>query len=210
MAGKSDYRGPGLDTTRAFVSIELPGEVKELISGHIERLKDVVAGRMKWVDPHIAHLTLAFLGNVPDARLPLLSHLVDDVGLDSTAFCLSTGQLGIFPNLCRPRVLWLGLEGDIELLLQLQRRLQNALSNKGFAIERRAFKPHVTLGRARGMVEIDEVALSIAGSNSLELPVRELAVVSSVLTPGGPIHTPVHRASLSAVSKAAVKDVGQG
>ncbi len=203
MVNKSGSRGPAPDSTRTFIAIELPSEVKDLISGQIERLKGVVAGGMKWVDPHIAHLTLAFLGNVPDTRLPLLSHLVDDAGLDSTAFSLSTGQLGIFPNLRRPRVLWLGLEGDIELLLQLQRRLQNALSHKGFAVESRAFKPHVTLGRARGrgMVEIDEGALSIAGSNGLEFPVRELAVVSSVLTPGGPIHTPVHRAVLSALAR---------
>ncbi len=186
-------------TTRAFIALELPDQVKDLISAHIKRLKGLVPREVKWVDPRIAHLTLAFLGNVSDNRLPVLSRIVDYVGGACPPFSIKAGPLGAFPNERRPRVIWLGLEGNIRCLSAMHRRLQGELESGGFPIEKRPFMPHVTLGRARGkgVIAIEEGALNLPGSSGLEFPVRELALMSSVLTPRGPIHTPLHRAHLS-------------
>lgn len=199
MADESVSRDRGASTTRAFIAIELPAEVKDVISGHIEDLKAAKVKGVKWVDSDIAHLTVAFLGDVPNARIAVLAGIVDCVASTSPPFSLRTGNLGAFPDMRRPRVVWMGLDGDAESLFTLQRRLQEALRAEGFALERRTFKPHVTLGRARGkgVIAMEEGALNSPGRDRAELPVRELAVMSSALTPRGPVHRPLHRAAMS-------------
>ncbi len=202
MANESVVGDISRDVPRAFIAIELPDHVKKLISAHIERLKSVVTGGVKWVDPGIAHITLAFIGSVPDTRLSLLSRIVDTVASDFPSFGLNTGRLGAFPNTLCPRVLWLGLEDEAQVLMQLQGRLRNALADKEFPTEERAFKAHITLGRARGKasVPLKQNALNFPETDSQRFVVRELVLMSSVLTPQGPIHTPLHRGTLSLVT----------
>ena len=201
MAAESGARNTGRGITRAFIAIELPAEVKELISVHIERLRGFVPRGIKWVDPSIAHLTLAFIGNVPDVRLIPLSRIVDAVAADSPSFVLSMGNLGAFPNTRRPRVLWMGLENDTKLLSGLESRLREALQDEGLPVEKRAFKPHVTLGRARvkGVIPLEDSDLAQQPINSIEFHVREIVLMSSVLTPRGPIHTPLHTSPLGVI-----------
>lgn len=196
----SENTKPG--TTRTFIAVELPADLKRLIAAKIEGLRALAPRGMKWVDPRIAHLTLAFLGNVPDSRLTVLSRVVDNAATASRPFTLNTGPLGAFPNNRRPRVLWLGLRGATESLTTLHSRLQDELEAEGFAVEKRPFKPHVTLGRARGKgaVLLGEDGLNPQSGVNLEFQVRELVVMSSVLTPRGPIHTPLHRSGLSSKS----------
>ena len=193
---------PGFGTTRAFIAIEMPTEAKELIAAYVGRLKGFVPRGVKWVDPQTCHLTLAFLGNVPNDQLPTLFRIMDTVATDSSPLHLKTGLLGVFPNPRRPRVLWLGLEGDTQLLVVTQRRLQDALEVDGFPREHRAFKPHITLGRARGKgaIPIPEAVLNRLAEDTLALEVREIVLMSSVLTARGPIHMPIHRAPLSLAS----------
>ena len=197
---RDPHRTPA--TTRTFIAIEMPVKVKDLIASHVERLKGFVSKGIKWVDPRTAHLTLAFLGNVPDTRLPTLPQIVDSVAAASPPIHLKTGPLGAFPNPRRPRVLWLGLDGDTQLLSRMQGHLQDALEADGFPRERRAFNPHVTLGRARGKgaIPIPEAVLNRLAEDTLALEVREIVLMSSVLTARGPIHTPIHRAPLSLAS----------
>ena len=185
---------------RTFIAIEMPVKVKDLIASHVERLKGLLPRGVKWVDPKTCHLTLAFLGNVPNDRLPSLFRIVDAVASDSPPLRLKTGLLGAFPNPHQPRVIWLGLEGDTQLLAVTQRRLQDALEASGFPRERRAFKPHITLGRARrkGLIPLPETALNGQAEDALAFEVRDIVLMSSILTPSGPIHTPLHSALLSA------------
>ena len=199
MANKSGEGDIGQRGTRAFIAIELPAEVKNLIAVQIQRLKDVVGTGVKWVEPGISHLTLAFIGNVPDARLLLLCRILDTVAVVSPSFMLSTGNLGAFPNVHHPRVLWMGLEADVGLLGGLESNLREALKDESFPVEKRAFRPHITLGRARGkgFIPLQDGDLGQQTTDSVEFLVREMVLMSSVLTPRGPSHTPLHRASLS-------------
>ncbi len=189
-------------TTRTFIAIEMPLKVKALIASLVERLKGLVPRGVKWVDPQTCHLTLAFLGNVPNDQLRTLPRLLNAVAADSPPLRLKTGMLGTFPSHTRPRVLWLGLDGDTQLLSRMQGHLQDALEADGFPRERRAFNPHVTLGRARGKgaIPIPEAVLNRLAEDTLALEVREIVLMSSVLTARGPIHTPIHRAPLSLAS----------
>ena len=184
----------GSGTIRTFIAIELPANVKDLIDNHVERLKALAPTGIKWVDTQTAHLTLAFLGNVDETLLPALSQMLDGVAVASPKFKLATGQLGAFFKSGKPRVLWLGMEGDVRSLDQAQIRLQHALADKGFPREKRSFKPHITLGRARGKgsLSLPEGALHFPTGVGAEFEVREIVLMSSVLTSHGPVHTRLH------------------
>ena len=186
--------------TRAFIAVVMPEEVRDLISRHVERLQGLVPRGVKWVDPKTSHLTLAFFASAPTSQIPTVVRILDSVAAASPPLRLKAGSLGVFPNSTRPRVIWLGLQGDLKHLSVMHERLHNALASEGFSRERRPFKPHVTLGRARGKgpISLPEWSLPSPEDDRHAFSVNNIVLMSSVLTPRGPIHTPLHRAGLSA------------
>jgi 2'-5' RNA ligase len=118
------------------------------------------------------------------------------------ATTLHTGRLGVFPNERKPRVLWMGLEGEIEGLNRLQHDLGVLLASLGFEVEERPFTPHITLGRlreeisgARGM----EIWTTLRGFDlgpPLEVPVNEIVLYRSILDRTGARHEPLVRCPL--------------
>ena len=133
---------------RTFVALELPGVVGQTLADTIERLKGA-AGGVRWVRPEGIHLTLKFLGDVEETRIPEIVAAVQQASGGTAPFTLQTSEVGGFPRLERARVLWVGLEGDLETLAGLQMEVEGALGTLGFPPERRRFFPHLTLGRAR-------------------------------------------------------------
>jgi 2'-5' RNA ligase len=135
---------------RLFVALHLTEATRAVVArvGREWQRYDT-AGDVRWVDDSRIHLTLAFLGEVPEEQLePIIEAL--DRGLASTrAPRLATGETGAFPNRRHPRVLWIGLREEGDRLGPLQQAVVEALRPFGFEPEKRAYKPHLTLGRVR-------------------------------------------------------------
>jgi 2'-5' RNA ligase len=134
---------------RTFIAIELPEELKSAIHRLQNNFKSAGYTRIKWVAPESIHLTLKFLGNISTGKIDVIKEVLKTAGHGIAPFQLSTDELGTFPNLRQPRVLWLGLTGDLESLLSLQQRVDKALVDIGFAKEDRPFAPHITIARIR-------------------------------------------------------------
>ncbi|MEE9198911.1 MAG: RNA 2',3'-cyclic phosphodiesterase, partial [Dehalococcoidia bacterium] len=139
-------RGP----VRAFIAIELPTPVKRLLGREIDRLRAALPASMRWVRPDSVHLTLKFLGAIPQEQVPAIVDSLRTACREVGPIRLRTGLLGCFPNLRHPRVLWMGVGGDTEALVALQGRVDSAVEPLGFAREGRPFVPHLTLARAKG------------------------------------------------------------
>jgi 2'-5' RNA ligase len=183
------------EVIRSFIAIQLP-------DGLVKQLKDFQAGlkspgvhSVKWVDPGSMHLTLKFLGDVEVQRMATLK---DELGVavsSSRRFHLVTGQTGFFPDIRRPRVFWLGLEGDIDALLALHKAIDEALSKLGYARENRPFTAHLTLARLREESSIDDrvefarTAQAGVFQPSYNIEVNSVALMRSQLTPRGAIYT---------------------
>ena len=132
---------------RLFVAIAVPAAVQDALARAQRRLQ--AAGvALRWVRPHGIHLTLAFLGNVDEARVAPVEEAMGAAAARSGPFDLSVAGLGRFPPRGAPRVLWAGLDGDLDALHRLQGDLDSRLRAADFALEDRPFRPHVTLGRA--------------------------------------------------------------
>jgi len=131
---------------RAFVAVDLEPETVQQIAEAIVRLRPRMPG-IRWLPPANFHLTLKFLGNVDEAKIaPIAAALERDL-YPFSCFTINAKGLGVFPDLKRPRILWVGLVGGE--LNALASRVEKALVPFGFAAEKRVFTPHLTVGRWR-------------------------------------------------------------
>jgi 2'-5' RNA ligase len=196
-------------TIRSFVAIELPDEVRDALSGVQSAIKERMQtseSSMRWVRPESIHLTLQFLGDVPIKVLPLVSDAIRKGCAQTSAFELELGGPGVFPNLRRPRVVWIGLKGDqraMYALKSLQAAISDELQPQGFKPDKE-FKPHLTLGRVREGARQDDYA-AIARAIS-ETPIPELtaplrvegvSLMRSELRPAGSVYTQTSYVELS-------------
>jgi 2'-5' RNA ligase len=121
-------------------------------------------------------------------------------------FSLQTGELGMFPNYRRPRVVWLGVEGDVEVLAQLQVAVEQYIAPLGFPTEQRPFNPHLTLGRTikepstAQLASITQAVQQSPVPEKIVFPVNEVVLMRSELGPQGAKYTPVHHARLDGSS----------
>ncbi len=122
-----------------------PGSALDHLDGALRRLRDR-PGAPRWVGRDLQHVTLAFFGEVPEATVPALTAAVGDALAVAEVHLRLTGA-GTFPAKGDPRVLWVGVDGDVEELAELAAAAAEAGRSVGVPIERRAYRPHVTVGR---------------------------------------------------------------
>jgi len=196
------------DTVRVFIALDIPTRDQESLTDAIGRLQSAIPNGVKWVDPGGIHLTLKFLGNVP---LPMVEKLLTAMQQASDQFrAESAGKqlqlrlsgLGTFPNRRQTRVLWAGTEGDLDSLAALQKLVDQAVATLGYSLEKRPFRPHLTIGRVRDSVP-QQLRQSIGQAvAAAELPptdfwkVDTLHLIRSNLTPSGAIYTSIGSVAL--------------
>ena len=138
-----------MEQIRSFIAIELPVEVKTALSRLQTQLKAVKPSPVKWVDPLGMHLTLKFLGDITADKVDDITRAIEAAVQGIPPFQLEVKGLGVFPNLSKARVAWVGMSGDLNRLTRLQQRIESNLAPLGFAPETRSFTPHLTLARVR-------------------------------------------------------------
>ena len=145
-----------MEQVRSFIAIELPNELKSGITQLQAQLKLGKVPSVKWVDPSSIHLTLKFLGNVALDRIGEITTAMETAAKEISPLHLEVKGLGVFPNLRRVQVAWVGVSGEINKLSQIQQRIESNLAPLGFTAESRPFTPHLTLARLRDQVSPDE------------------------------------------------------
>jgi 2'-5' RNA ligase len=133
---------------RTFLAIELPHEIKNELGKIQKRLKPKIEG-VRWTRPEGIHLTLKFFGSVPGNDHANISNAARAAIKGVKPFSLELGTIGAFPGPTRPRVIWIGIGGQTQALIELQKILDRNFQQIGFPPEDRAFKPHLTLGRLK-------------------------------------------------------------
>jgi 2'-5' RNA ligase len=179
---------------RCFIAVTLPDEVREYLNDFSSELAVAIPSRtVRWVEPKNIHLTLRFLGDTEAHLLPDIIDGLNQLAATQESFALKLGELGCFPNQRRPRVLWVGLGGQLERLHRLYNAVEQLLVPLGWDLEGRSFHPHLTLGRAKDSRRLAEARLQ--WGRVLEpraLPVNALHLIESQLRPDGAVHTPRH------------------
>jgi len=140
---------PGEKRVRSFIAIPVPADGLQVLEDAVERLDLELGKSVRWVRSEGVHLTLKFMGNIPEGMVARVLEALPPVAARFAPIDLSISGMGVFPSPRRPRVLWAGLRGDLETLSALQLAVDDAVGKLGLPKEQRAFSPHLTLGRVR-------------------------------------------------------------
>jgi 2'-5' RNA ligase len=177
---------------RAFVAIDLEPQTVQQIAETIVQLRPRMPG-IRWLSPAYFHLTLKFLGDVDEAKVEPIAAALERELCPFSCFTINAKGLGVFPNLRRPRILWVGLVGDE--LNALASRVEKTLVPFGFAAERRAFTPHLTVGRWRQFdgspKELGDEIDKWQGHDFGQSKIDEVILFQSVLKPEGAVYRPL-------------------
>lgn len=177
---------------RAFLAIDPPEEVLREIASIQDRLKETIQGEIRWVRPEGMHLTLKFFGSISGDDIAGITRVVEEYSAAAVHLDLVIKRVGVFPDMKRPRVVWLGTEGDVEKLIDLQRKLDVGFQNLGFEREDRPFRAHLTLGRIKTPKEVTGLAKAIEFGAVITagcFRATSLCLFRSVLKPSGAVYT---------------------
>ena len=179
---------------RTFIAIDIPEPLKEKLRALQAEMKRFNAP-VRWVTADGLHLTLKFLGEVSEAKLPSLCDPLTDIARSSTPFAIYLERLGTFPREQTPRVIWVGARSDGDGLARLARSVENAMTAQGFPAEERGFNPHLTLGRVKGADNLFRLMTYVKlYSESQEVgsfPADTMYLYKSTLTPAGSVYEKV-------------------
>ncbi len=192
---------------RAFIAIDIPEEVKAALSALQKSLASNLKDGVRWVDPYSTHLTVKFLGEIDRSLTANLEKGIQLALGSAEEIEVETSGLGVFPNARSPRVLWVGLKGNIQQLNMIQRRVDEELKGLGFPVEKRPFSPHLTLGRVNDRVSREVVArigqtVADTPAPEVKFTVHTLSLMESKLTPKGAQYTKVFTYQLKNKNKA--------
>lgn len=184
---------------RTFIAVEIEPAIRDRLVALQDRLAQH-APDVKWTEPENLHVTLLFLGEVDLREVTAICRRVAEGCEENPPFALTVATTGCFPNLRRPRTLWVGVtEGGPELTL-LHDTLETGLEELGcYRREARQYTPHITLGRLKSDQPTDKLSATLLKLGDWQggtMTVREVHVMSSELTPKGPIYTILGRAKL--------------
>jgi 2'-5' RNA ligase len=176
---------------RLFVAVDPPPPVRERLAGLVERLRSR-SPNARWIHADGAHITLVFLGWTDDAKVDDVSAAVGEVAARHRRLALHAHHGGHFGSGKKPRVLWVGLSGDVAPLGAIKDDLERALAPFGYGPERRDFSPHLTLARAKdphGDPKLAGCLDELSRVDLGEFPVERLVLYRSDLSPKGARYT---------------------
>ena len=188
---------------RTFVALD----VSDAVRRYAESLKDELAACLSgihWTRRDNLHLTLKFLGDVPETELVGVCSAVRDAVCQQDPLEMECGGLGAFPDEQRPRTLWVGIRQGEESLRTLQGLIDKNLTEYGFPPERRRFHGHLTIGRisrrdglaAEQLAEVEDIIKREQDAEGVMMMVEEVITFSSFLNPEGRVYQPIAHARL--------------
>jgi 2'-5' RNA ligase len=183
---------------RTFIALEIPPEIQNAIASSTTSLRNSLPKPVvRWVAKQNLHVTLKFLGDVSPANLDQLVETLRHESARHAGFSMPVGRLGAFPSSRRARIIWIGL-GTSAALDALQRGVEAAAGQLGYAREDRPFSPHLTIGRVgQGISASDNQRIrTVLDATPVDqlgtVDVQAIHIFKSDLQPGEPVYTLLH------------------
>jgi RNA 2',3'-cyclic 3'-phosphodiesterase len=191
-----------MESIRSFIAIELPDELRAELGKLQSSLISGQQNWVKWVKPDSIHLTLKFLGDISAGQIKEITQAIEEGASEIPPFALQIKDLGVFPNLKRIQVVWVGLNGDLDRLTKLQRRIEENMVILGYQAEERDFTPHLTLGRVRfqppppDLQKLTKLITETKFESKIKIDVSTVHLMKSQLTPQGAIYSKLNSVNL--------------
>lgn len=188
LSNMADLNKKGM--IRTFIAVPLPDKLKQDVDRLIVGLKPLASG-ISWVKAANLHFTLRFLGDIDSTTIPVLKKTIESRIGTLSRFELNLLGLGCFPNLNRPRVIWVGAGGAIDKIKGLASGVEEACRQCGYGPADKPFAPHLIIGRVKFPSGLDKLTESLKTTRfETELfAIERVVMYKSDLTPRGPIYT---------------------
>jgi 2'-5' RNA ligase len=193
---------------RTFIAVESSGAVASRAAALIDRLRSSGA-KVAWVKPEQFHWTLKFLGDVDLTQTAEVCRVVGEAVASIEPFDVEVRGVGAFPDIARPRTVWLGVSDGSEPLAKLAEAIDIRLAEIGFKRDARRFNPHLTLGRVRSAENVEALGEQLARWADYPggmMEVDEVIVFASFLERDGARHEPLGHFPLGIATSAADSD----
>lgn len=183
---------------RTFIAIEIPVELKQEVDRLIIQLKSA-GPEVKWVRAANLHFTVRFLGDISETDIPDLVEAIKKQVENLKSFEINLSGLGCFPNMNRPRIVWLGADGDLNALKETAYKVESACREAGYGKSDKPFSAHLTIGRIKNPRGLETLISKLPDIqfNSDEFKISELTIFKSDLSPRGPKYTKIATITLS-------------
>ena len=177
---------------RCFIAVEVKNNTTLENINKVQILLNQLHMRIKIVKLENIHLTLKFLGEITEKKIQEIQEILNPIKFSSFKFKLYS--VGVFPNLNRPRVIWLGITNGKKDLSILAKQVDHLLQKVGFQSEKRDFTPHLTIARVKNSlgVSLKELINNYKHMDFGIIPVSSIKLKRSSLTPEGPIYTTIN------------------
>ena len=183
---------------RIFVAVALEAALGEAVAKLPPRLNSAAAA-FRWVPPGNLHLTLKFLGEIPEERVAQASDAAREVAGRSRPFSITLGGLGAFPSPKKPQIVWIGVVQGADRLIELARDLDVTLRRVKFPEDDRPFRPHLTIARATHARPVPNLSGLLGGMRGVVVgtqSVDRLVVMESTLNTNGSVYRSVDEVRL--------------
>jgi len=184
---------------RSFIAIELDQETKKKV---LEIQNEFSQFPLTYPKKDYLHLTLTFMDNIHTENVNSIIQIIKSAARQTPCFYLKFSSLGAFPNLKLPKVVWIGLDGDLEILFNLEKRLNKPLKQQGFITETEKFIPHITFGRVKSFANknirkhLGEAIQRYGKIENVRIPCQYISFFKSIPTSAGYVHELLSRVSL--------------
>jgi 2'-5' RNA ligase len=178
-------------TIRVFIAIEIDSEIKNKLSEYLSKLKRTGAD-VKWVSPENIHLTLKFIGHIEKETIVNLNKIINDAVFSIEPFSVSIGNIGAFPSLNKPRVVFVCAQERGNNLPRIYEKLDKGAEQLGIKKESKKYVGHITLGRVKSQKNISKLKNVLDSGTECYFgceKVTSLSLIQSKLTPTGPLYT---------------------
>ncbi|MBT4126714.1 MAG: RNA 2',3'-cyclic phosphodiesterase [Chloroflexi bacterium] len=180
------------NTQRLFIAIEIPRKLKREFLDLAGSFRPDEHGRVRWISEDAMHLTLKFLGDIPNDQVVDIKNALNSAAESTGKFTIKVGRTGCFPSFRDPRILWVGFDGELRRLEQLAGRVEGRLVNLGLKEDDRNFRAHITTGRTRPGIRgrfAEDVGVAWQHAplrnSGTSIPVNAIALYRSFLNDNG-------------------------
>jgi len=184
----------GSNSIRTFIALDIGPDIRKTVHDIESRLKTLDCN-VKWVDPDRVHMTLKFLGDVKMRKIDEIAEALENALREITPFEMTLDNLGGFPGIDHPKVIWIGIKEGKAQTEKIAERIEQALGMIGIKKSPKQFAAHLTIGRVRSprnIVQLSRALQEIGLPDGLAQTISTVTLYKSTLTPSGPIYEPLN------------------
>ncbi len=188
---------------RTFIAVALQDHIIDAVNKFLlKTTQEVKNNKISWVKKENLHITIKFLGEIKENQVEIVEKVLSEVAKYIKSFEVEVKEMGVFPNINSPRVIWIGIKDETKSLSSIANFVEEKLSQFDFPKENKEFTAHLTIGRVKKLTDINEIKTYIEKYKNIDLgknKIDNITFFQSILHPQGPQYIVIKKFSLNEI-----------